>query len=127
MRNYFNSLPDELLDAASVDGCTDFGALWRIMLPLSLPVQAIVITLVFLSSWNNYLLPLLFLRSQDMYTVPIAAVSYAFDAGALNTVGAIAYDSLFSALFILAAPTVIIFLLLQRVFMGSVTAGALRT
>ena len=106
--NYLNSLPNELMDAAYIDGCSDLGVFWRIMLPLSMPVLAVVIVLTFLGSWNNYLLPLILLRDQSMHTVPIAAAN----AGS------------FAALFLLAAPTVIIFLLFQRVFIGSVTSGA---
>jgi raffinose/stachyose/melibiose transport system permease protein len=47
IRNYFDSLPNELIGAAYIDGCTDFGVFWRVMMPLSLPVQTVVITLVF--------------------------------------------------------------------------------
>jgi len=106
--NYLNSLPNELVEAAYIDGCSDFGVFWRIMLPLSMPVQAVVIVLTFLGSWNNYLLPLILLRDQALHTVPVAAVN----------VGSLA------ALFLLAVPTLIIFLLFQRVFIGSVTSGA---
>jgi raffinose/stachyose/melibiose transport system permease protein len=127
IRNYFNSLPNELIDAARIDGCTNFGVFWRIMMPLSKPVQVVVITLTFLGSWNNYLLPLLMLKDQAMYTVPVAAVSWAYQAGSLAQFGDVAYETLFAALFTLAAPTIIIFLALQRVFIGSVTAGAIRT
>ena len=124
--NYLNSLPNELMDAAYIDGCSDLGVFWRIMLPLSMPVLAVVIVLTFLGSWNNYLLPLILLRDQSMHTVPIAAVSWANDAGALSQFGEVSYDTLFAALFLLAAPTLIIFLLFQRVFIGSVTSGSIK-
>ena len=124
--NYMNGLPNELMDAAYIDGCSDFGAFWRIMLPLSMPVQAVVIVLTFLGSWNNYLLPLILLRDQEMHTVALAAVSWANDAGALSQFGEVSYDTLFAALFLLAAPTLIVFLLFQRVFIGSVTSGAIK-
>lgn len=127
IRNYFNSLPNELADAARIDGCTDFGVFWRILIPLSWPIQAVVITLTFLGSWNNYLLPLLLLKEERMYTVPVAAVTWAHQAGGLSQFGDVSYDTLFAALFTLAAPTVLIFLALQRVFIGSITQGAIRT
>lgn len=126
IKNYFDSLPNELVDAALIDGSSTWGVFWRIMMPLSLPVQAVVVTLVFLGSWNNYLLPLLLTKDQNMYTVPIAAVSWANQAGNLAQFGQVSYDTLFAALFVLAAPTVIIFLLFQRVFIGSITQGAIR-
>ena len=107
--NYLNSLPNELIDSARIDGCSDLGVFLRIMLPLSLPVQAVVIVLTFLGSWNNYILPLIMLKDQQMHTVPLAAVSWAYQAGALSQFGEISYDTLFAALFLLAAPTLIIF------------------
>ena len=124
--NYLNSLPNELIDSARIDGCSDLGVFLRIMLPLSLPVQAVVIVLTFLGSWNNYILPLIMLKDQEMHTVPLAAVSWAYQAGALSQFGEVSYDTLFAALFLLAAPTLIIFLLFQRVFIGSVTSGAIK-
>lgn len=96
------------------------------MLPLSLPVQTIEVVLMFLGSPNNYLLPMVMLRDENMYTVPLAVARWASDAGTLSQFGQVSYNTLFAALFVLAGPTVNIFLLFQRVFIGSMTSGAIR-
>jgi raffinose/stachyose/melibiose transport system permease protein len=127
IKNYFDNLPNELLEAARIDGCSDFGIFWRIMLPLSLGVQVVVVTLTVLGSWNNYLLPLLLLKDEQMFTVSMAAVSWANQAGRQVQFGDLAYDTLFTALFVLAAPTVLLFLFLQRWFMAGVVQGAIKS
>ncbi len=126
IKNYFDSLPNELMDAARIDGASLFGVFWRIMMPLSLPIQAVVITLTFLGAWNDYLFPLIMLKDEKMYTVSVAAVSWAHQAGRATSVFEVQYDTLFAALFILAAPTVILFLSMQRWFIGSITQGAIK-
>ena len=71
MRQYCLSVPDELLDAARVDGAGEFGIFSRIVLPVIRPALASLAIFVFLSSWNDFLQPLVFLRSEDKFTVQL--------------------------------------------------------
>ena len=71
MRQYCLSLPDDLLDAARVDGTGEFGIFWRIVLPIIRPALASLAIFVFLSTWNDFLQPLVFLRSQENFTVQL--------------------------------------------------------
>lgn len=96
------------------------------MMPMSLAVQVVVITLVFLSSWNNYLLPLLLLKDENMYTIPMGVVHWGQRAQAPPGLGHVSYDQLFAGLFVMAAPTVILFLALQRWFVAGVVQGAIK-
>lgn len=127
IRNYLDGLPSELVDAARIDGASYFQVFWRIMLPLSVPIQTVVVTLSFLGSWNDFLSPMIMLRDEELRTMAVAVVTWANRAGKARSVAAMVnYDTLFAALFVLAAPSVVVFLLLQRRFMEAMTLGALK-
>ena len=128
IKNQMDEIPSELVEAGRIDGATNFAIFRHIMLPLSVPIQAVVITLVFLYSWNNYLLPLVLLKDESLATVPIAAASWARVAGrTLIQFGDVSYPTLFAALFLLAAPTVILFLVMQRWFIAGIVQGAIKS
>jgi len=74
LRQYFMTMPTELMDAAKIDGAGFFQIYWRIMLPLAGPALSALGVLTFLNSWNNFYGPLLFLRTRDHFTLPIALV-----------------------------------------------------
>lgn len=70
-RQFIKSIPDDMIDAARIDGCSQFSIYWRIILPLSKPLLATLAILTFLSSWNNFLGPLIYLQSERLYTLPL--------------------------------------------------------
>ncbi|MEO8395985.1 MAG: carbohydrate ABC transporter permease [Chloroflexota bacterium] len=76
MRQFAYSLPDELLDAARIDGAGELRIFWRIVLPLLAPASASLAVIIFLFSWNNFLWPLIVIRSQDLQTIPVGIVSF---------------------------------------------------
>ena len=87
MRQYMLSLPDEVLDAARVDGASEFEIYWRIVLPLSTPVIGALTILAFVYQWNSFLWPLVVARSDTMWTVPVGLNSlrvYASSAQVVN-------------------------------------------
>ncbi len=81
MRQFFLSLPSEIEDAARVDGLSRFGVYWKIALPLAKSPIAAVSILTFLTSWNSFLEPLIYLESRNLYTLPLAIRSFIDDSG----------------------------------------------
>jgi raffinose/stachyose/melibiose transport system permease protein len=76
LRPFFASFPNELQDAAAIDGCGPFRFFWRILLPLSRPVLATVSVLAVVGSWNAFLLPLVILTASDTWTLPLGVTNY---------------------------------------------------
>lgn len=77
LRTFFRSIPAEVEESATLDGCSTFGIFWRIMLPMARPAIAVVSVLAVVTSWNNFLLPLVVLsRSQDWWTLPLGVMQF---------------------------------------------------
>ena len=70
-RNFMNGIPNELIDAARVDGATMWSSFWYVVLPLTRPIAAAIIVLTLVTSWNDYLLPMVFLQNPDLQTVTL--------------------------------------------------------
>jgi ABC-type glycerol-3-phosphate transport system permease component len=118
MRQYCLSVPDELLDAARVDGAGEFGIFTGIVLPVIRPALASLAIFVFLSTWNDFLQPLVFLRSQQNFTVQL----WLSFVSRVNNVGQPAIVMAGSVL--ASIPIVIMFVALQRHFIAGLTAGS---
>jgi raffinose/stachyose/melibiose transport system permease protein len=117
---FFQSIPRELREAAVVDGCTDFGAFWRIVLPISGPAIATVAILQFLGAWNEYFLSLILIRSPNMRTLPLAIQVFFYDFGRSE------WTQAFAALTMGSLPMIIVYVVLQRQFIQGLTSGALK-
>lgn len=117
MRQSLRSMPDELLDAARVDGAGELRVLWRIVIPVNRPVIAALALFVFLGGWNQFVWPLIALRSPDMYTLPVATATL---QGLVTT----NYAQVLLAAAIAAIPVMALFLVLQRQFISGLLAGA---
>ena len=120
MRQYCLSVPDELLDAARVDGAGEFGIFSRIVLPVIRPALASLAIFVFLSSWNDFLQPLVFLRSEDKFTVQLW-LSIVDRQGNMSQPAIVMAGSLLASI-----PIVIMFVALQRHFIAGLTAGSVK-
>jgi len=121
MRQYMLSLPDEVLDAARVDGASEFEIYWRIVLPLSTPVIGALTILAFVYQWNNFLWPLVVARSDTMWTVPVGLNSlrvYASSAQVINMQMAGATLGI--------VPLVAVFLVLQRYFVRGIALTGMK-
>jgi arabinosaccharide transport system permease protein len=118
-RQFALGLPKELMDAARIDGCTEFGVFFKVMAPLMIPAFGTMGILLSLFSWNNFLWPLLVLRSTDMATLPIAL------AGLINPYGG-NYDILISGSMLTVLPIIIIFLFAQKYFISGLTSGGVK-
>lgn len=119
MATYFSQLPGELEDAARIDGCTDFGMFWRVMLPLTRPALATVILLNFLGNWNELLLAVTMVTNPAKRTLPAAMMMFVGEHGSNY---AIAAASLVTAML----PVLILYLFLSDKFIEGLTAGALK-
>lgn len=118
-RQYFLGIPKELLEAGRVDGVTEFGIFFKIVLPISKPALAAMAILNGMVIWNNFLWPLLVLRSSEKFTLPIGL-------NTLLTPHANNYELLIIGSFFSLVPILLLFLLFQRFFVAGMTAGALK-
>ncbi|GAB4052794.1 carbohydrate ABC transporter permease [Catellatospora paridis] len=119
MRQYYLTIPDELCEAARVDGLSEYGIWARIMLPLSKPALASLALLTFVNTWNDYMGPFIYLTSNDLWTIQLGLRSFVgqYDADyAMMMTG--------SALSVL--PIMIIFLLGQRHFIQGVASSGMK-
>jgi ABC-type glycerol-3-phosphate transport system permease component len=119
-RQYISSINDELMDAARIDGASEFGIFWRIILPIISPGMISLGLIFFMASWNNYLGPLIYLKSPENWTITVAINAMSGGAG-LTYWGPQMAMSVFSLL-----PLLIIFLIFQRRFAEGITAGAIK-
>jgi len=119
MRQYIEAVPDELMDAARIDGASEFGIFHRIILPLVRPALGVVAILIFVNTWNDFLWPLIVLHDDKKYllSIGIATMDGPYDV----EVGAIMAASFLSTL-----PILIIFVLMQRQIIAGLTQGAIR-
>jgi multiple sugar transport system permease protein len=119
MRQYFLAIPQDLVDAAKLDGCTPFRMYWEIFLPLSVPALAALAIFVFLERWNDLLQPLIYLNSIELMTVTMG-ISYFLGQYYADT------PLLIAASCVGIVPTIIVFLLAQRYFIQGVVMSGLK-
>ncbi|MGW5666596.1 carbohydrate ABC transporter permease [Micromonospora sp. NPDC003776] len=118
MRQFLQSIPDDLIEAARVDGAGEFRIFWRVVLPLCRPALATLGILTFLGSWNNFLWPLVVATTEDKYTLPVALALYSVGQNRTD------YGLLLAGAVVVVLPVLIVFLLLQRHFLrGIATTG----
>ncbi|NEC49532.1 carbohydrate ABC transporter permease [Actinospica acidiphila] len=121
MRQFMQSIPDELLEAARIDGAGEWYIFWRIVLPLVKPALATLTIFTFLGSWNNFVWPLIATNDPDKYTLPVALATFANDPN--RTVGG-GNGMLMAGSLLVVLPVLLVFVVLQRHFtQGIATAG----
>lgn len=119
-RSFFLTIPQELEEAAVVDGATRLGAFVQIVMPISTPAVATVAILQFLSAWNEYFLALILLRSPEIRTLPLAIQVFFYDFGRSD------WGPVFAALTVGTLPMIVVYVFLQRWFVHGLTAGAVK-
>lgn len=119
LTNFFDSIPKDLEESAMIDGCSQLGAMFHIILPVALPGIIAVSTYCFLTCWNEFIYAMIFMQSQTSWTLPVglAALSgqFALDWGLLTAGGIIAL-----------IPAIFVMLFLQRYLIGGILAGAIK-
>ncbi|MFF4795113.1 carbohydrate ABC transporter permease [Streptomyces sp. NPDC001276] len=121
MRQFMQSVPDELLEAARIDGAGEWYIFWRIVLPLVKPALATLTIFVFLGSWNNFIWPLIATNDPGKYTLPVALATFANDPNRTVSGG---NGMLMAGSLLVVLPVLVVFTVLQRHFtQGIATAG----
>ena len=120
LKAFFSTIPKELEEAALVDGCSKFQALYKIILPVAAPGIATVGILTFITSWNAYMLALVLLTSQDVMTLPIG-VMMLFTAEPGKD-----YGLMMAATVIVTIPALLFAMFLQKYLIRGLTAGAVK-
>jgi len=118
-RQYLRGIPRDILEAGRIDGVTEFGIFFRLVLPLMKPALAAMAILNAMASWNNFLWPLLVLRSPEKYTLPIGLNTLLTPYG--NNYSLLIIGAFFSLI-----PILILFFLFQKFFIEGMTAGAVK-
>jgi ABC-type glycerol-3-phosphate transport system permease component len=122
MRQFIAStIPNELLDAGTSDGCSLFGLYWRIVIPIMLPAITILALLNFINAWNDFLYSLLIFNSEDMRTAPLALALF---LGSATTTPQ--YTWLFAGSVLATLPLVVLYFVFQRRLMEGIMSGALK-
>jgi ABC-type glycerol-3-phosphate transport system permease component len=120
MRQYIRAnLPDDLVYAARIDGCSEFGVYWRIAVPIAKPALAALGIMQLIGSWNNLMWAFIVLRTSDMLTLPV--VIYLLQGEIRTPYGLLMAGGLLTTL-----PLVLAFLFFQRQFIAGITAGAIK-
>jgi len=121
MRNAFDAIPGALVEAARIDGASQWTLLRRILLPLALPGVATIAMFAFLNSWNEFLAALIFLSDQNKFTLPIMLVNVSS-----GIYGIIDWGALQAGITVTMLPCILLFLALQRYYVRGLTAGAVK-
>ena len=120
MRQYISSISNELIDAARIDGCGEFGVFRHIILPIIRPGLISLGLIFFMGSWNNYLGPLIYLKSPEHFTLPLFMMTLT------GPPGYSAWREFMAVGVISVLPLLILFVLFQRRFIDGITAGAVK-
>jgi multiple sugar transport system permease protein len=118
-RQFFRGIPNELLDAALIDGVNHLGAFWYVVMPLSFPVVAVVVVFNFISRWNDFFTPLIYLQEVNQMTV---AVGLAYFRGETST----NWGPLMAASLVSIIPILIVFFIAQRYLVQGIATTGLK-
>ncbi len=119
MASSFEDLPSELSDAARVDGCKELRIFWSIMLPLARPAISTLIVFQFMRTWNEFLMPLLYLQDEALRPIPLGVMF--FQGAYTRDIGLIA-----AGVTLATIPVILVYLIFQRQFVRGLTAGAVK-
>ena len=118
LRQFFMTIPNELSEAARIDGCSEWGIFWRVILPLARPALAVVALFSFMWAWNDFLGPLIYLQRPEQYTLSLGLVAFQSQHGGTP------FNLLMAASVLILAPVIVLFFLTQRTFIqGIATTG----
>lgn len=119
LKRFFDQIPGELIDAASIDGAGPIRTLWSVVLPISRPVLAVVSIFAIIASWKDFLWPTLVLQDPETQTLSVAL-------SRLSITSQVALNEMMAGLVITSLPMVVVFLLFQRHILNGLSAGAIK-
>jgi multiple sugar transport system permease protein len=118
LRQFFMTIPMELSEAAKIDGCSELGIFWRIIVPLSRPALAVVALFAFMGIWNDFLGPLVYLQRPEQFTLALGLQNFQSKAGGTS------WHLLMAASLLVMLPAILLFFLAQKTFIeGIATTG----
>ena len=120
LKQYMETIPNEILDAAKVDGAGAFRRFWQIVVPLSRPALGTLLVFRFLFVWNDYLWPLVIIRKENMYTLTLGIANMQMRQGM------VVWGSQMAASVLATLPVILLVILMQRQFLRGLTAGAFK-
>ena len=115
MRQFFLTVPDDLVDAARMDGISELGIVWRVMLPTAIPALTAFGIFSIVAHWNDYFWPLIAVNSKELFTPPVGVATFRNEEAGTD------YGPLMAAATVIIAPLIIAFLLAQRRFIEGIT------
>ncbi|HBG15166.1 MAG TPA: carbohydrate ABC transporter permease, partial [Firmicutes bacterium] len=119
LTGFLKTIPLELSEAAKVDGCSEFGILYRIMLPLIRPALATVTIVNFVPWWNDFFFPLLFIKSEKLKTIPLG-MSIFFGQYTTD------WGMLFAGMVMASLPLLLLYIFMSKQFISGLTSGAVK-
>ncbi|MFC2048870.1 carbohydrate ABC transporter permease [Elusimicrobiota bacterium] len=119
IRQFVQAIPNDLIEAARIDGCSEFGIYWRVIMPLCKPVLATLAIFTFMSSWNDFLWALILMTKEKMYTLPVALAN-------LNGQHTTDYGLLMSGAVVVVVPVVIVFLFAQKYIIEGISTTGMK-
>lgn len=118
-KQFIEDIPSDLLEAARIDGAGELRIMWRIVMPLILPMLSALGIFTFMAAWNNYLWPLIAINDMDRMTVPMALVFF-------NGAHQVNYNVVMSAAVLITLPVIIVFLIFQKQFIKGLTMTGMK-
>ena len=119
MKQFFEDVPDDLLDAARIDGLNEFQVWWQVAMPLVMPALSALAIFTFLGNWTAFLWPLIVTTNRDLYTVPVGLASF---SGEFQT----EWEMVMTGASVATIPTIVVFLLLQRYIVRGIALAGLK-
>jgi multiple sugar transport system permease protein len=119
MRQFFITIPDELVEAGKLDGCNQLRIFVKIMMPMSKSIIATLIIFTFLQNWNEFFLPLIYLGSSKLYTIPLAVSLFTTENG-------VQWHLIMAAAAVSTVPVLILFFFAQKKFMASLSMSGIK-
>ena len=119
MKGFYDTIPPSLEEAARIDGCSQFAAFWRIVLPVAVPGLVITALFSFMTAWSEYIVAAQVLQSRDLFTLPLGIKS--FQASMSTQWGLYAAASI-----LVSVPVVVVFIVLSRYLVSGMTLGAVK-
>ena len=120
MKQSMEAVPNELLDSARIDGASEFRIYWQIALPLVRPALAVLAVLAFMTSWNDFVWPLVVLRSRELQTLPVVMAG-------MRNMYRMEHGTVMAASLLSTLPILLLFLVLQKQFVQGLTVGAVKS
>lgn len=122
MKQFISTIPNELLDSARIDGCSEFGVYWNIILPLIRPAMGALAIITALGSWNSFIWPLVILHSETMMTLPVGLARLTENVpGKTRDFGVI-----MAAASLVSVPVLLVFMAMQRQFISGLLSGSVK-